>query len=178
MTCPKCGTSFDGETCPKCEVSTEKTYTCESCGHPLNIGCAVCPHCGHQVPEYFYGNATKFSKVKAVEFWRVFSGIFSILFSLPVFTEAVWYLNAERSGIESFLNILVSIMLLVGGVISIVLKKGGKSVDMMLMVAFGTGSLLCLLLIFMATLAEVDFFAWWCLVCFVVSMVSCLKAKF
>ena len=109
--------------------------------------------------------------------WKLVSGILSIvLFLIVGFQSCVvgaansLEQNGEVSGSAGF---IVAIMLLAGGIVSIVARKGSKGGNIALIVLYGIGTL------FGYTMAgsygDLTIWATWCLVCVIMAIVSLVK---
>lgn len=111
--------------------------------------------------------------------WKLVSGIISIvLFILVIFQScAVGVANAlEESGESSgSAGLIVSIMMLAGGIVSIATRKGGKGGNIALIVLFGLGALVG----FTMAGSYTDLLIWasWCLICAALAAVSLIKGS-
>jgi len=111
--------------------------------------------------------------------WKLVSGILSmILFVFVAFQScAAGTLNTlEGNGeVGGSAGIIVAIMLLAGGIVSVVTRKGSKGGNIALIVLFGLGAL------FGLTLAGgfSDLIIWgvWCLICAVIAVIGLIKKK-
>lgn len=111
--------------------------------------------------------------------WKLVSGILSIVLFVIVSLQScaagisnTLQDNGEAGGSA---GIIVAIMLLVGGIVSIVTRKGGKGGNIALIVLFGIGALIG----FTMAGSYSDLIVWsvWCLICAVLSIVSLVKEK-
>ena len=109
--------------------------------------------------------------------WKLVSGILSIVLfvivgfqSCAVGIENTLQDNGEVSGSA---GIIVAIMLLVGGIVSIVTRTGGKGGNIALIVLYGIGAF------FGFTLAgeysDLNVWAFWCLICLLFAIVALVK---
>lgn len=111
--------------------------------------------------------------------WKLVSGILSIiLFVLVSFQScAAGMANAlaENGEVGGSAGIIVAIMLLAGGIVSIVTRKGSKGGNIALIILFGIGALCG----FTMAGSYGDLYIWaaWCLICAVLAVVSLVKSK-
>ena len=111
--------------------------------------------------------------------WKLVSGILSIvLFFMVAFQSCAaglgnaWAENGEVSGSA---GIIVAIMLLVGGIVSIVTRNGGKGGNIAIIVLYGIGALFGYTLA--GSFADLTIWASWCLICVILAIVSLVKHK-
>lgn len=111
--------------------------------------------------------------------WKLVSGILSIvLFFLVTFQScAAGAYNAitENGEVSGSAGIIVAIMLLAGGIVSIVVRKGSKGGNIALIVLFGIGALMGYTMA--GSFGDLMIWATWCLVCAVLAGVSLVKGK-
>lgn len=107
------------------------------------------------------------------------SGILSIVLSgFVVFQSgAAGMLNAlegsgEVSGTASF---LVALLLLAGGIVSIVSRKGGKGKNIAVLILYGLGALLGFTMA--GNYSDLRIWAGWCLICALLAVVALVKGK-
>lgn len=109
--------------------------------------------------------------------WKLVSGILSIvLFAVVMFQScAAGAYNALSGNGESSgsAGVIVSIMMLAGGIVSIATRKGGKGGNIALIVLFGIGALFGFVLA--GSFADLTIWATWCLVCLILAIVSLIK---
>ena len=112
--------------------------------------------------------------------WRLVSGILSIVLCLFVLFQscAAGLSNAllENGEVGGSAGVIVAIMLLAGGIVSVVTRNGnGKNGSVALIVLYGIGALIG----FTMAGSYGDLVIWdaWCLVCAVMAFVSMKKAK-
>lgn len=109
--------------------------------------------------------------------WKLVSGILSIiLFALVSFQSCAAGLSntLEANGeVGGSAGLIVSIMLLAGGIVSIVSRRGSKGGNIALIVLFGIGALCG----FTMAGSYGDLYIWaaWCLICVVLAIVSLVK---
>lgn len=108
--------------------------------------------------------------------WKLVSGILSIvLFFLVMFQSCAAGLantlseNGESGGSA---GVVVSIMLLAGGIVSIATRKGG---NIALIVIYGIAALTGFALA--GSFADLTIWAGWCLICAVMAVVSLIKGN-
>ena len=111
--------------------------------------------------------------------WKMVSGIISIvLFALVSFQSCAAGIsntlkaNGEVSGTAGF---IVAFMLLSGGIVSIVTRKGGKGGNIALIVLFGLGALIGFTMA--GSFADLNIWAAWCLINAVLAIVSLVKGN-
>lgn len=110
--------------------------------------------------------------------WKLVSGILSIILCLIVlFQSCVAGLgntltaNGEVGGTA---GLIVAIMLLVGGIVSISTRNGGKGGGIAIAVLYGIGALFGLTLA--GSYSDLVIWAFWCLICAVLGIVSAVKS--
>lgn len=111
--------------------------------------------------------------------WKLVSGILSIvLFALVALQScAAGVSNALENNGESggSAGIIVSIMLLAGGIVSIATRKGSKGGNIAIIVLYGIGALVGFALA--GSYADLNIWAGWCLICAVLAIVSIVKTN-
>ncbi|WP_072524934.1 hypothetical protein [Clostridium sp. Marseille-P3244] len=111
--------------------------------------------------------------------WKLVSGILSIvLFVFVTFQScAAGVANTlEANGeVGGSAGIIVALMLLVGGIVSIATRNGGKGGNIALIILFGIGALCG----FALAGGYSDLYIWsaWCLICAILAIVSLVKSK-
>lgn len=109
--------------------------------------------------------------------WKLVSGILSIVmfFIVSLQSCAAGLSNAiEANGeVGGSAGIFVAVLLLSGGIVSIVTRKGGKGGNIALIVLFGLAALMG----FAGAGSYTDLIIWsiWCLICAVLAIVSLVK---
>lgn len=109
--------------------------------------------------------------------WKLVSGIISIiLFAVVTFQScAVGVANtlSENGEVSGTTGIIVSIMLLAGGIVSIATRKGVKGGNIALIILFGIGALCG----FTMAGSYSDLYIWsvWCLVNVILAIVALVK---
>ena len=106
--------------------------------------------------------------------WKLVSGILSIIFSVLVTVQAciVGLSNtlSKNGEVSGGAGIIVAIMLLSGGITSIVVRKGSIGGNIALFILYGIGAL------FGFSLAGnyIDLYLWsgWCLICAMLAIIS------
>lgn len=111
--------------------------------------------------------------------WKLVSGILSvIMFALVGFQSCAAGIsntleaNGEMGGSA---GVIVSIMLLAGGIVSIVTRKGSKGGNIALIILFGLGGLFGFALA--GSYADLNIWAGWCLICAALAVVSLVTSK-
>lgn len=111
--------------------------------------------------------------------WKLVSGILSIvLFFMVTFQSCAAGLGnalAENGEVSGSAGVIVAIMMLVGGIVSIATRSGGKGGNIALIVLFGIGALFGFTLA--GSFADLNIWAAWCLICAVLAIVSLIKHK-
>lgn len=109
--------------------------------------------------------------------WKLVSGILSIiLFVLVAFQSCAAGVSntlAENGEVSGSAGMIVAIMLLVGGIVSIATRNGGKGGNIAIIILYGIGALLG----FVLAGSYTDLYIWsaWCLVCAVLAIVAMAK---
>ncbi len=111
--------------------------------------------------------------------WKLVSGILSIvLFAFVSFQSCAAGVantledNGESSGTA---GIFVAIMLLAGGIVSIVTRKGSKGGNIALIILYGLGALLGFTMA--GSFSDLYIWAAWCLICALLAVVSLVKKR-
>lgn len=112
--------------------------------------------------------------------WKLVSGILSIVLFLFVALQscAAGAVNtlAETGESSGSAGIIVSIMMLAGGITSIATRRNdSKGGDIALIVLFGIGALLGFTMA--GNFADLNIWAGWCLICAVLAIVDLVKNK-
>lgn len=111
--------------------------------------------------------------------WKLVSGILSIVLCLFVMLQscAAGTANAlENNGeISGSAGLIVAILMLAGGIVSIVARTGGKGGNIALIVLYGIAAICGLTLA--GSFADLVIWSIWCLICAVLAAVSLLKSK-
>lgn len=111
--------------------------------------------------------------------WKLVSGILSIiLFFFVTFQScAAGAYNAltENGEMSGSAGVIVAVMLLAGGIVSIVTRNGNKGGNIALIILFGIGALFGYTMA--GSFADLMIWATWCLICAVLAVVSLLKGK-
>ena len=111
--------------------------------------------------------------------WKLVSGILSIvLFFMVAFQSCAAGIGnalAENGEVSGSAGIIVAIMLLVGGIVSIVTRNGGKGGNIAIIVLYGIGALFGYTLA--GSFADLTIWASWCLICVILAIVSLVKHK-
>lgn len=110
--------------------------------------------------------------------WKLISGILSIILCLLVLFQscAAGLSNAlqENGEVGGSAGVLVAIMLLAGGIVSIVTRGGGKGGNIALIVLYGIGALVGFTMA--GSYADLIIWAAWCLLCAALALVSLIKS--
>lgn len=111
--------------------------------------------------------------------WKLVSGILSIVLSVFVVLQsgAAGMVNAmEGNGeVSGTAGILVAVMLLVGGIVSIASRKGGKGGNIAVLILYGLGSLVGFTMA--GSYSDLRIWAGWCLICALLAVVALVKGK-
>ena len=111
--------------------------------------------------------------------WKLVSGILSIIMFVFVTFQscAAGVANTlDATGeVGGSAGLIVAIMLLAGGIISIVTRKGSKGGNIALIVIFGIGAICGFALA--GSYADLKIWAGWCLICAILAIVSLVKGK-
>ena len=111
--------------------------------------------------------------------WKLVSGILSIVLSVFVVLQsgAAGMVNAmEGNGeVSGTAGILVAVMLLVGGIVSIASRKGGKGGNIAVLILYGLGTLVCFTMA--GSYSDLRIWAGWCLICALLAVVALVKGK-
>lgn len=111
--------------------------------------------------------------------WKLVSGILSIvLFALVAFQScAAGVANTLEENGESggSAGLIVSIVLLAGGIVSIATRKGSKGGNIAIIILYGIGALVGFALA--GSYADLNIWAGWCLICAVLGIISIIKTN-
>lgn len=111
--------------------------------------------------------------------WKLVSGILSIVLSVFVVLQsgAAGMVNAiEGNGeVSGTAGILVAVMLLVGGIVSIASRKGGKGGNIAVLILYGLGTLVGFTMA--GNYSDLRIWAGWCLICALLAVVALVKGK-
>lgn len=106
--------------------------------------------------------------------WRLVSGIISLVICVLVLFQscAVGIVNTiENNGqVSGTAGIIVAIMLIAGGIVSIVTRKGGKGGNIAIIILYGMGAVIGFMLA--GNYSDLVFWAVWCLACAIVAGVA------
>ena len=111
--------------------------------------------------------------------WKLVSGILSIVLSVFVVLQsgAAGMVNAmEGNGeVSGTAGISVAVMLLVGGIVSIASRKGGKGGNIAVLILYGLGTLVGFTMA--GSYSDLRIWAGWCLICALLAVVALVKGK-
>ncbi|GFO86441.1 MULTISPECIES: hypothetical protein [Anaerostipes] len=111
--------------------------------------------------------------------WKLVSGILSIiLFVFVAFQSCaagVGNALAENGESGGSAGIIVAVLLLAGGIVSICARKGGRGLNIALIVIFGIGAVVGFTMA--GSFADLNIWAGWCLINAVLAVVSIVKQK-
>lgn len=111
--------------------------------------------------------------------WKLVSGILSIV--LCLFTGfqscAAGMANtlSENGELGGSAGLIVTIMLLAGGIVSIATRQGSKGGNVAIIVLYGIGALFGFTLA--GSYSDLYIWSFWCLICAVLAIVSLVKGK-
>lgn len=109
--------------------------------------------------------------------WRLVSGIISIVLSVFVLMQSglagLSNTLSENGEVGGSAGLLVAVLLLVGGIVSIVVRKGGKAGSIALFVLFGLGALMGFA--GAGSYKDLNIWAGWCLICAVLGLIGIFK---
>lgn len=146
--------------------------TCKECGKEFSDRADKCPNCGapiaysREVGKTYELNEVPVKKGR-FETWKLVSGILSIILFVLVSMQscAVGMGNAlfDSGEISGTAGIIVSIMLLCGGIVSVVTRKGGKGGNIAAFVLYLLGAFFG----FSLAGSYTDLIIWssWCCIC-------------
>lgn len=165
MKCLKCG---QGELSPT-SVDGKNYAKCNQCGSLFTAA---------EIQAYALLTSemedTKKSSGTGIMIWKLISGILSIiLFIFVTFQSCAAGLsnalssNGEVSGTA---GLIVAVMLLVGGIVSIIARNGSKGGNIALMILYGLGALIGFVLA--GSYGDLYIWAGWCLICAVLALIS------
>ena len=110
--------------------------------------------------------------------WKLVSGVLSIALCLLVFLQscAAGLSNSLQNNGElgGSAGVLVAILLLTGGIISIVVRNGGKGGNIPLIILYGIAAFLGFT--FAGSYGDLTLWAGWCLICAVLAGISFVKS--
>ncbi len=111
--------------------------------------------------------------------WKLVSGILSIILSVFVIFQSMFAGLAntleDNGEVGGSAGIIVAVMLLAGGIVSIVTRNGKKAGSIAVAILYLIGALIG----FMLAGGYGDLYIWsiWCLVCAIVAIISVIKKK-
>lgn len=113
-----------------------------------------------------------------MKIWKLVAGILSILLFFVVALQscAAGFVNAVESngGSSGTAGMLVGFLLLIGGIVSICVKNGGKGGNIALIIIFGLAALIGLA--GHGNYSDLIVWAIWCLINAVLAVVSLIKS--
>ncbi len=111
--------------------------------------------------------------------WRLVSGIISIVLTILVLFQscAAGAVNTiEGNGeVGGSAGVIVAFLLLAGGIVSVATRKGSKGGSIAMIVLFGLAALLGLTMA--GGYGDLRIWAFWCLICAVLAIVSLVKGN-
>lgn len=111
--------------------------------------------------------------------WKLVSGILNTVLSMLVLFQSCAAGLAEtleeNGGASGSAGLLVAVLMLSGGIVSVVTRKGGKGSGIALLILFGLAALLGYL--GAGNFPDLSIWATWCLICAVVAVVSLIQKK-
>lgn len=111
--------------------------------------------------------------------WKLVSGILSIVLSFVVLSQSrtLFVLGAfvGDDGTSALAGILVGIMMLVGGIVSIVCRKAGKGGNIAIGILYGIGAFIGIMLA--GVFGDLKVYSFWCFVCMILAIISASKAS-
>lgn len=166
--CPKCGNLISG-------VQAGQMVKCSKCGYSMKLSISSDVQVSN-VGATPHGNK---SGSVPLATWKLVSGILSmVLFILVSFQSCAAGLGnaiADNGEVSGSAGIIVAIMLLTGGIVSVATRKSGKGGDVALIVLYGIGAFIGFILA--GNYSDLRIWAFWCLVCVVLAIVSMTKKK-
>lgn len=106
--------------------------------------------------------------------WKLVSGILSIVMFIFVMFQscAAGAYNAlsDNGEISGSAGAMVAIMLLVGGIVSIACRKGGKGGNIAIAILYGIGAFIGAILA--GSYTDLKVWSFWCLVCMILAVIS------
>lgn len=111
--------------------------------------------------------------------WKLVSGILSIILAVFVFFQSsiagLANTLSENGEVGGSAGLIVSIMLLSGGIVSIATRKGGKGGNIALIILFGIGAFMGLTLA--GSYGDLYIWAGWCLICAALALIGLFKKR-
>lgn len=111
--------------------------------------------------------------------WKLVSGILSIVLCIFVMFQscAAGAANAlsDNGEVGGSAGLIVSIMMLVGGIVSVVSRNGSKGGNIAIIVLYGIAALFGFALA--GSYADLKIWSGWCLICVVLALISLFKNK-
>lgn len=161
----------------------ENVMKCPKCGQKLrqskkNPDKMLCDNCrkSYWIDDLEDEYSTPVAPFKT---WKLVSGILSIVLCLFVMLQscAAGLSNTleENGEVGGSAGVVVSLMLLAGGIVSVATRKGGKGGNIALIVLFGIGALCG----FTMAGSYGDLYIWaaWCLICVIFAIIALIKSK-
>ena len=156
---------------------------CPKCGQKLrqskkNLDKMLCDNCrkSYWIDDLEDEYSTPVAPFKT---WKLVSGILSIVLCSFVMLQscAAGLSNTleENGEVGGSAGVVVSLMLLAGGIVSVATRKGGKGGNIALIVLFGIGALCG----FTMAGSYGDLYIWasWCRICVIFAVISLIKSK-
>ena len=114
-----------------------------------------------------------------MKIWRLVSGILSIVLSVFVlFQSGIAGLGnamAQNGEVSGSAGMIVAILLLVGGIVSIVVRNGGKGGSIALFILFGLGALMGFSNA--GSYGDLKIWSGWCLICAILGLLGVFGKK-
>ena len=114
-----------------------------------------------------------------MKIWRLVSGILSIVLSVFVlFQSGIAGLGnamAQNGEVSGSAGMIVAILLLVGGIVSIVVRKGGKGGSIALFILFGLGALMGFSNA--GSYGDLKIWSGWCRICAILGLLGVFGKK-
>lgn len=111
--------------------------------------------------------------------WKLVSGILSIVLCLFVMFQscAAGISNAlqENGEVGGSAGVIVAIMLLAGGIVSIVTRNGGRGGNIALIILYGVGALMGFTMA--GSYSDLVIWAAWCLICAIMAVIAIVKGR-
>lgn len=111
--------------------------------------------------------------------WKLVSGILSIVLFVVVMFQScaagAYNALADNGEVSGSAGVIVSILLLSGGIVSVATRKGGKGGNIALIVLFGLAALFGFTMA--GSFADLTIWAAWCLICAILAVVSLITGS-
>lgn len=116
-----------------------------------------------------------------MKIWKLVSGILSIVMSIMVLFQSCAASMADaledEGGASGGFGILVTVLMLTGGIVSIAVRRGEKGGNVALIIIFGLAAFLGIVGSSAGSFGDLAVWGSWCLICAILAIVSLIKGS-